>query len=238
MKNNKLTRKRAESKRTFVKQPDGTEVLRAKESRAKQRRWTFEADIEIVLPPSEDKPEQRMPIRTMKLEGVSYGDTKVAREDVKRHELFLRAANKVFETSDIRVRAIPHETVSNETMRQLIGYRDMSAVLDKALDIAVREASDVALGTSLGAQFIERAGVAAEGDNPAIPERTVTSIKEEFYNRALKEFNTPEEQSNVVQSDSSVILQDGQSKTGQSESEERLPFIPEIVEIQKTEATE
>lgn len=250
MKNNKLTRKRAEklaAKQEFVKQLDGTEVLKTKESRAKKRRWSFEADIEIVFPAPKNKDgspklgEDGEPIkapmgmkRTMRLEPVSYSTAKEAIDDCKRHEMYLREANALFAKSNITVRAIPHETVSNETIRQLTGYRDMAMILDKALDMAIREAGEVVAGKAIGSQFVEMPavpGMPAVGDAPAVadvPAKTVAIIKEEFYKRALDELK-PKELTNVQGSkgEEAVTLTD-------SEEGERKPFIPEIVEVQRT----
>ncbi len=184
MKNNKLTRKRSAPKQLVAVQQDGTEVLHDKASRSKQRRWSFLADVAMA----------DLPVRTLKLSAISYGSVRDVRVDCKQHELYLKASNKMFETAKVRVRAVPHETISQETMRQIIGYRDMAAILDRALDRAILEAADVVLGKSVGSQFIEMPAREADGDKPAVLAVTLRDIKESFYRRALEELTPKQEQ--------------------------------------------
>lgn len=245
MKNNKITRKRA-AKLAAKQQAqvaghlsDGTEVLRNKESRAKNRRWSFEADITIVLnaPTNEDGtpkldeqgapvPTPEMPQRTVKLDAVSYSTAKEAKGDCKTHEAYLRATNLVFSRSKINVRAIPHETVSNTTLNQLSGYRDMAMILDKALALSIEEAEQVVLGKSVGSQFVQREEVprTAGSEDPEVPARTTATIKEEFYKRALETFKARREETDpaIIRPDPAIIVTD-------ANDEERQPFVPEIV---------
>lgn len=234
MRNNKLSRKRALKHAEFVKQQDGTEVLKTKESRAKVRRWTFLADVAMVIPAAKKEGEEStpeptvLPMRTLKLDSVSYSTAREVQQDCVQHELYLRSTNPMFANAILKVRAIPHETVSNTTIRQLSGYRDMSAILDKALGMAIEEAENVVLGRSLGPQFVQMAATEAFGDIPAKPAVTIASIKEDFYKRAL---DFLKKQSNE-QADS--VLVEGQSTEEVTEvGEEHKPFVPEIVEIQK-----
>lgn len=236
MKNNKITRKRAERlsrNQQFVKQADGTEVLHSKEARAKNRRWSFEADVVINLPAKQDEagndiPAQSLPMRTLRLGGISFGNTLAARNTCSEHEDQLRSQNEMFSRASIKVRAIPHETVSNETLNQLKGYRDMSMILDMALEIAVTDAAAIVSGFSVGSQFVQMPAVPSDGEGkPDIPARTVITIKEEFYSRALKVLEVradgPERD---VPSDTEV------------EEQEKEPFVPEIVEVQRTSSSE
>lgn len=171
--NNKISRKRSEKAllKTQVIEHDGTEVLVTKEARAKARRWTFEADITLTVPQpqAEDEPPKMvtMPMRTLKLQSIAYGSSETARADCKQQEEYLRSTNNLFATAKIKVRAIPHETVSNDTMRQLSGYRDMCLILDKALELCITQ------------------GGLAEGEGA----RTLAEVKEGFYNRARNYFS-------------------------------------------------
>lgn len=241
-KNNKLTRKLKQQK--FVKTQDGTEVLRSSESRAKVRRWSFEADIEIVLPaqPASDDtpgiPEQVLPKRSMKLSGVHYGTAKEARQAALENQHHLREVNDMFKRSRLNVRAIPHETVSNETMRQMLGYRDMAGLLDRALELCIGAAQDILAQKSVGIRFVE--SLAEEGK----PARTLITIKEDFYAQAVKE-KTVELQSatklsetgseGVNVSDSVPVSSPNVSSDGTPE--EKRVFVPEIVEIQRVAGT-
>lgn len=229
-KNNKITRTRARRKQEVVVQHDGTEVLHTKESKQKDRRWSFEADVEFKLPVPEGTDAAVMK-RTLQLESVSYGNAVDAREDAKRNEAYLRATNQLFANGTVKVRAIPHETISKTTLRQLTGYRDMSMILDKALGLALVEAESVALGKAVGSQFVTKdlvPGVEATDTQtavPPVPARTINIIKEEFYRRAsdiLMEENKPIAEEQVVN----------------PTEEEKKPFVPEIVEIQRVPETE
>lgn len=220
------------NKQKFVKTEDGTEVLKSKESRQKVRRWTFEADIQIVLPAREavdDQPtvaEQVMPMRTMKLNGLHYGTAKEARGAALEQQHALRGTNDMFKRAILRVRTIPHETVSEETMRQMLGYRDMAGLLDRALELAIVEAQDIVKGKSLGVRFVEADVVPAVIENGevvkrGIPARVMRDLKEDFYAQAVRE-KTAELSGEPV------------SEPAVESEEERVPFEPEIVEIQRT----
>jgi len=203
----------------FVEQADGTEVLKSKESKRKNRRWEFEADVEITLPAKNDKPAIVLPKRTVKLEAVSYCTVKEVREDIIRHELYLRTSVPLFKDAKIRVRALPKETISNTTLRQLEGYRDMSAILDKALDMAIEEAGEVVLGKVVGSQFVEKPATEANGDVPAKPATTRRDLKEDFYKRALANLTPKKPEPEAVP----------------EPEEEKKPFCPEIVEVVRAE---
>lgn len=205
VKNNKITRAEAR-KQSFVQVQDGTEVLHSKEARQKNRRWTFQADMKLIVAAhknetGKDIPMRVLPERTMNLDAVSYGSAKQARVDCANHEQYLRSVNPLFKDSIIKIRAIPHETVSGETLRQIEGYRDMSLILDRALQLSIEEAQQVVEGKAVGAQFMCAPAQEATGEvgtpnyTPSRPERSVLSIKEEFYKRAL-EICKPKEQSN------------------------------------------
>lgn len=220
------------NKQKFVKTEDGTEVLKSKESRQKVRRWTFEADIQIVLPAREavdDQPavaEQVMPMRTMKLNGLHYGTAKEARGAALEQQHALRGTNDMFKRAILHVRTIPHETVSEETMRQMLGYRDMAGLLDRALELAIVEAQDIVKGESLGVRFVEADSVPAVIENGevvkrGIPARVMRDLKEDFYAQAVRE-KTAELSGEPV------------SEPAVESEEERVPFEPEIVEIQRT----
>lgn len=241
--NNKLSRKIA--RQAVTPQADGTEVLHSKEARQKIRRWTFEADMVLTLPAPKDadgspkldektgEPLQEMtlPMRTMRLEAVSYCTAKEVRHDVTRHEAYLRASAPMFQTARIQVRAVPHETISNNTLRQLEGYRDMAAILDKALGIAIDEAADVVVGKSVGSQFVEKPAVLADGDKPAVKAVSKVDIKEDFYRRALNELK-PKENSNDEPTGTPQ-----QASAQIADSEEKHDFVPEIVEIERASKT-
>ena len=214
MKNNKLTRKR-EMRRLerLAKQepaavmPDGTEVLKSKEARQKVRRWTFEANVSLVLPEQKDadgkvtRPQQEMPLRRMKLEQTSFCAASEIKGEVKSVEENLKRTNALFAAAKLNVVAIPHETVSNATLNQLTGYRDMSMILDRALQLAITEAQDVVSGKAVGSQFIEAEAVAEDKEKSieAKPARTIGSIKEDFYKRALDEIKKGMEQPVVAE---------------------------------------
>ena len=122
---------------------DGTQVIHSKEAKQKTRRWTFEADIQLYRPGKKNEAGEEVapfyiPMRTLKLEAVSYCNAKQVKDDCKVHESYLRA-QPLFQQAQIVVRAIPKETISPETLRQLEGYRDMAAILDKALEIAIED---------------------------------------------------------------------------------------------------
>ena len=204
--NNKLSRAKAQ-KQSFIQTKDGTEVLHTKEARQKNRRWTFQADVKLIVAAhknetGKDIPLRVLPERTMNLEAVSYGTAKQARADCVSHEQYLRTINPLFKDSILKIRAIPHETVSNETLKQLEGYRDMSVILDRALQLAIEEAQLVVEGKSVGAQFMCSPAQPAVGEpntvgyTPAHPERSTLSVKEEFYKRAL-DLIKPKEQVNA-----------------------------------------
>jgi hypothetical protein len=252
MKNNKLTRKRVaaiarkklaetvnETNDVAGHLRDGTEVLKSKESKAKSRRWTFEADVTITMPPpknedgttkkdeatGKDLPPVTLPQRTLRLEGTSYCTVREVKDDLVQHEARLRQNGQMFKLAKINVRAIPHETVSNETLRQLEGYRDMSMILDRALGLAIEEAASVVLGKALGSQFVEKAAVEKTDDNPGSPAVTNQTIKEDFYRRALV-LLSPREPAKEAPAEGAIVLTD-------AAKEEKKPFVPEIVEIQK-----
>ena len=268
--NNKLSRAKAR-KQSFVQTQDGTEVLHSKEARQKNRRWTFQADVKLIIAAHKnetgmDIPMRVLPERTMNIEAVSYGTAKQARADCVSHEQYLRTVNPLFKDSILKIRAIPHETVSNETLKQIEGYRDMSVILDRALQLSIEEAQLVVEGKSVGAQFMCTPAQDAIGEpgtsgyTPSHPEKSVLSIKEEFYKRAL-ELIKPKEQANVDPTEagrgsiedstglgdgndngdtiigdtpvSQVVLTD--AGTEASEDEHRS-FEPEIVDIQRSES--
>lgn len=243
MKNNKLTRKREErlarkqSQQVAAELPDGTQVLKSKESRAKLRRWSFEADMELQV-------LSNAPVisRVVKLEVVSYSNAREAREDCKRREQNLRATNPVFAKAKITVRAIPHETISNLTMRQLSGYRDMAMILDKALSLAIEEAEQVVLGKSVGSQFVTKAAEVDEKGQDVTPAFTTSSIKEDFYKRALATFGDANAQKDgmlPILNPEGTQVTAGESGTGsEGDSSEPEPFVPEIVEIQRASPVE
>lgn len=236
MKNNKITRKK--HKKEFTTQSDGTEVLKSKESKQKQRRWTYEADVTLVMaahtnPEGVGVPARVLPQRTLKLEAISYGTAKDARQDCINHEQYLRTSNKMFEDSLIHVRALPKETVSNETIRQIQGYRDMSFILDKALELAC---------LSDGYKSI-----------PA-EHNSIKEVKEMFYKRALELLKPQQEVVNGVQQDNNQSGQqqdealqqasessdNGQNSSDDSsiivppfEREEERIFVPEIVTVER-----
>lgn len=199
--NNKIVRARmnATTKRRedILKLQDGTEVLRTKESKRKPRRWSFIADMEIEVPAGKDDAGNDLPPlksqRTVKLDAVSYGSVTEAREDLKVQEQYLRSLNPTFARAKIQVLAIPHETVSNTTMNQLSGYRDMSMILDKALGIAIEEAEQVVLGKSLGSQFVQSEALPETEGTPAKPAATLDSIKNSFYEKAKDRLRTESE---------------------------------------------
>jgi hypothetical protein len=203
--NNKLSRRRAQPKQLVAVQQDGTEVIHSKESRAKTRRWSFEADVEIVVPESKDEetgvvtPGKTLPPRTMKLDGMSYTTAKNASLDCQHHEKSLRRISPMFANSLMRVRAIPHETISNATLTQLSGYRDMSMILDRALEIAIGEAADVVNGKSVGSQFVETPG--SEGVKAVL----LADIKEQFYGRARKDLEKAQADSVISQTGTSNV---------------------------------
>lgn len=241
MRNNKLTRKRAErlarkqSEQVATELSDGTQVLKSQESRAKLRRWSFEAEMELQLPNNAP-----MISRVMRLDAVSYSNAKEAREDCKRHEAQLRATNALFATAKISVRAVPHETISNTTMRQLSGYRDMAMILDKALSIAIEEAEQVVLGKSVGSQFASKEAEVNEKGESVAPARTVSTIKEDFYKRALATFSNAD----ATQTENGMlpILNPEGAPAGaiqvEEGSSEPKSFTPEIVEIQRASPSE
>ncbi len=228
-KQDKINRKLA--KQAVTPQADGTEVIHSKESRMKVRRWSFQADVELVMPkpvakpaeggmadpdPQPEKPEFiTLPMRTLKLDGVSYCSARDVKEDIRRHEAYLRANGPLFRNARIAVRAIPHETVSNETLRQLEGYRDMAAILDKALDMAIEEAGEVVVGKIVGTQFVEKAATEANGDVPAKPAVGRRELKEDFYKRALSVLTPKPVEPEAV--------------PAAEPEEEKQPFVPEIV---------
>jgi hypothetical protein len=189
MRNNKLSRK---NKQEVVVQQDGTEVIHSKESRAKVRRWSFVADIQIHMPDVKEedtgvtKPGAVLPPRTLKLDTLAYTNAYGAKLECTQQTQLLRDSSPMFANSDIKVRAIPHETISNTTLNQLNGYRDMSILLDKALELAIKDANDVVLGRSVGGHFVETP--ASEG----VKAITMKEIKEAFYNRARSEFKPKE----------------------------------------------
>lgn len=113
----------------------------------------------------------------------------------------------------------------------------MAAILDKALGMAISEASDVVVGKSIGGQFCEKAALPAEGDKPAVKAVTAVDLKEAFYKRALEELK-PKEVSHET---------NGQNQAGvvsplaipTTETEENKPaFVPEIVEIERAPKAE
>jgi hypothetical protein len=205
MRNNKLTRAK---KQHFVRPSKGVEVLKTSESRAKTRRFTFEADCQIIVSAHKNKdgldiPSRVLPMRRLKLDAVSFATAKQAKQDCVDHEEFLRRSNPMMANSIIRVHAIPHETISLEALQQIQGYRDMSIVLDRALHLAIEEAQDVVSGKSVGSQFVCVPAQEAVGEpdtagyTPAHPERSLLSIKEEYYRRAL-DLVKPKEQPNGI----------------------------------------
>jgi len=245
--NNKISRRLA--KQAVTPQADGTEVLHSHEARQKNRRWTFTADIVMTLPAPKNEDgspkldeksgqpfqEVTLPMRTVRLEAVSYCTTKEVKGDVTRHETYLRMSAPMFRTAKIVVHAVPHETVSNETMRQLEGYRDMAAILDKALGMAIDEAADVVLGKTVGGQFIEKDALPAEGDKPSVKAVTKTDLKEDFYKRALAELKPkekPDENELVGKSEANPAPQSVIAITD-AEAEEKHDFVPEIVTIDR-----
>ena len=247
--NNKLSRAKAQ-KQSFVQTQDGTEVLHSKEARQKSRRWTFQADVKLIVAAHKDQhgkdiPMRVLPERTLNLEAVSYGSAKQARADCSNHEQYLRMANPLFKDSILKIRAVPHETVSNETLRQIEGYRDMSLILDRALHMVIEEAQLVVEGKAVGSQFMCAPAQPAIGEpntpeyKPALREKSVLSIKEEFYKRAL-ELMKPKEQPNVgddntqpQSGDQAVPIVITDAETTDSEDEHRS-FEPEIIHIQRS----
>lgn len=235
MKNNKLTRKRAErlaKKQVVTQQLDGTEVLHSKESKQKNRRWTFEADVIMTVPGQKNEETGEvsepvvLPMRTMKMDSAAYCTVKEVKQDCASHEAYLRSMNGFMKTAQIHVRAIPHETVSNVTMRQLMGYRDMAGVLDRALELAITEAQDVVIGKTVGTQFTE---VAANEESGAAA-RTLSGIKEDFYKRAMEILRPRAEEISKAQeasSQSAIVITDAASAA--LDEEPRPAFVPEIV---------
>lgn len=226
-------------KQEAIPLPDGTEVIKSKESRRKIRRWTYVADVQMVLPKKNDDGttgEVRLPIQRINLESVTYCDAKEAREEVKHQTESLRKVNPFFAKADIHVMAKPHETISMETYKQLNGYRDMAMILDKALELCIKEAQDIVAGHSLGAAFVEREAVAADPDKgiEAKPAITNITIKEGFYAEAVKLLKARMEAQNEQQ----VAQADTQSDSAESTTDEHREFVPEIVEIQRAPKAE
>lgn len=260
MRNNKITRKRAAAlaaKQSQIagKLEDGTEVLKSKESRQKVRRWTFDAEVSFVIPQPKNEDgttkvgedglihgDVVMPPRRIRLEAISYCTAKEVTDDVKSHEASLHSTNQMFARAKIKVFAVPHETISNETLRQITGYRDMAMILDKALGLACIEAAQVVTGSAVGSQFIEAAAVEADAEKniEAKPARTLGVIKEDFYKRAINEIKQAAEKANAetmqVETEANVQGTDGSQSIVLTDAGEtgRQPFVPEIVEIKHT----
>lgn len=234
MKNNKFTRAKA-SKQEFVKQLDGTEVLHTKEAKAKQRRWTFVADVKLVIAAHVDSegnniPAKVLPVRTLRMDNILYGTASDARIQSMKNEEYLRSQNKMFADSVISIRAVPHETVSLETVRQLTGSHDLAMILDKALQMSIEEAQDVVAGKTVGAQFM------CAPATDTTKEKTISSIKEDFYRRALDTLKPIQEEANVsddseeqLKGDSSVLSQPEPVEVGDTARE----FVPEIINIER-----
>lgn len=109
----------------FVRQANGVEVLKSKESRQKQRRWTFIA--EVTVPGAEIA--QRLDTTT-----VCFGNSATAHldaEEIKQQLLGL----KHLENATVQVIPVPHETVSLKTIAQIEGNHQMAMVLDYALEL-------------------------------------------------------------------------------------------------------
>lgn len=210
MRNNKITRRKAQRKQEVIVQQDGTEVIHDRESRAKVRRWSFVADIQIHMPDVKDeetgvtKPGAVLPPRTMKLDTLAYTTAHGASQECLLQTQQLRTVSPMFAKSDIKVRAIPHETISNTTLNQINGYRDMSILLDKALELAITDATDVVLGKSVGSQFVETP--ASEG----VKAVTLKDIKEKFYDRAKEAFRS-QERSDESSAGSGIVIPDTNS---------------------------
>lgn len=234
-KNNKFTRARAAklaAKQTFIQQTDGTEVLASKEARQKLRRWSFLADVKLVLPApknedgtpklNEDGSPMVMPpmqTRSIKLDSVSYADAKQVRQDCLNHKEYLHRTSPMFKNAEITVRALPHETVSHTTYKQLMGYRDMAAVLDRTLGIAITLIKDMSSGKSTGAEVV------ALDDQKA---------KELLYSQALNAYKVDNAQATDNQSvesveESPIVRAPGSIELTDSGDEPKREFIPEIV---------
>lgn len=171
MKNNRLTRSK---KHKFTKLADGTEVLKSSGSRVKQRRWSFVAHVTL-----DGQPQPRV----LALQSVSYNTAKGVARECLQQEQILRSSIPLFATAQLSVKAMPHETVSHITLNQLNGLRDMSHILDLALELALKASQDVVSGRSVGSDF-------AESD--------VVKLKEMFYERARRQISgqAPEDSSN------------------------------------------
>lgn len=131
--NNKISRKKKQQKMEFVRQANGVETLKSKESRQKVRRWTFVALVK--------QDGMTMPLSTAK---VSFGSYKEALEDAAEIAADLKTLEHLKE-KDFIVVPKPHETVSVETTGQLNGIRKMASLLDLALELCF---SDLKLSSS------------------------------------------------------------------------------------------
>lgn len=167
----------------FIQMSDGTEVLKTKDSKAKLRRWSYQAHVRV-------KPD--LPTALLKLETMSYGSAKQARAECLAQAEALKQS-PALAASEIVVKAIPHETISIATLNQVNGFRDMASILDLALTTAIESAQRILSGDLIGAEFMETPET-KQGE-VTIPARTLSTIKEDFYRRALQQLRSPTESS-------------------------------------------
>lgn len=105
-------------------------ILKTRDSRTKVRRWTFEAQV---------KTADMDIVQTLKLDSMFYGNSKDMQEHALSQQHALRSANKAFEDAEIKIVAIPQETVSAETIAQINHGQSMFIYLDKALELAIQD---------------------------------------------------------------------------------------------------
>lgn len=134
LRNNKSVRKARAKQRPVVDTNDGTEVLRTSAARIKLRRWTFEADVSVQAENDDMMHPQRLTMTE-----VIYGTAKEARAEIPKLVEALRTASGMFDGAKIKMKCLPHETVSVETISQLNKSQNMSMVLDKALEFVLLE---------------------------------------------------------------------------------------------------
>lgn len=181
--NNKLSRKRAEQRPALT---DGTQVLKTAESRVKIRRWTFEAEVRTVLREPEVEaaimtlgplPRVLGPVHRLRLESVVFGTAQEARTEIPHQVSLMRGANQMMEKANIRVIAVPHETVSQEVVSQLNRSQNMNILLDKAYEIAVNLIRD-----GYDGKLTEE-----------LREATLMKAKEMLYQKAIDWYKAQEE---------------------------------------------
>jgi hypothetical protein len=155
--------------------------LKTKESRRKIRRWSFQAVL--TTGPNETKP--------LRLEQVSFGTHKQALQLSKEIEQQLRTEVPMFKAADLKVLPIEHETISLVTLQQVKGYKDMSMILDLALELAIQGST--------------------EGYNPfdesAENREKLYSAKEEWFNKAREKLLPKKEIEPETQAEETTVCQ-------------------------------